>query len=136
MRSKSVSAFGKHFPLESPLNVMMPSYIHWPCRLLACLLLSLSALTDAAGQAVSSYTVAYTYDAAGNLYVVCTREVLVLHDRDGDGRSEARTRLLHLDPYAKRGNPHGQMMGIAFSADGRAIGVEAKGPEVTHAQHV
>lgn len=58
------------------------------------------------------------FDQAGNLYVVCTREVIVLHDRDGDGRAEARTRLLHLDPYEKKGNPHGQMMGIAFSDDG------------------
>ena len=57
-------------------------------------------------------------DPSGNVYVVCTREVLVLHDRDGDGRSEARTRLLHLDPYEKSGNPHGQMMGISFSNDG------------------
>jgi len=57
-------------------------------------------------------------DPRGNIYVVCTREVLVLHDRDGDGRSEARTRLLHLDPYEKRGNPHGQMMSISFSNDG------------------
>ncbi len=54
----------------------------------------------------------------GDLYVVCTREVLILHDDDGDGRAEARTRVLHLDPYEKRGNPHGQMMGIAFSNDG------------------
>jgi putative membrane-bound dehydrogenase-like protein len=54
----------------------------------------------------------------GEIYVVCTREVLILHDRDGDGRSEGRTRILHLDPYEERGNPHGQMMGIAFSNDG------------------
>lgn len=54
----------------------------------------------------------------GEIYVVCTREVLVLHDRDRDGQSEARTRILHLDPYEKRGNPHGQMMGIAFTNDG------------------
>lgn len=54
----------------------------------------------------------------GDFYVVCTREVLILHDRDRDGRSESRTRVLHLDPYEKRGNPHGQMMGIAFSNDG------------------
>ncbi|MDO8543569.1 MAG: c-type cytochrome [Opitutaceae bacterium] len=57
-------------------------------------------------------------DRDGTLYVVGTREVLVLHDRDRDGRSEARRRLLHLDPYEKRANPHGQMMGIAFSNDG------------------
>jgi putative membrane-bound dehydrogenase-like protein len=54
----------------------------------------------------------------GTLYVVCTREVLQLHDRDGDGHFESRTRILHLDPYEKRGNPHGQMMGLAFSNDG------------------
>ena len=61
---------------------------------------------------------ALQFDPQGRLYVVCTREVLVLHDTDGDLRSESRTRLLHLDPYEKRGNPHGQMQGIAFSNDG------------------
>lgn len=61
---------------------------------------------------------ALAFDKDGTLYVVCTREVLVLHDSDGDLRSEARTRILHLDPYEKRGNPHGQMQGIAFSNDG------------------
>ena len=61
---------------------------------------------------------ALAFDKNGTLYCVCTREVLILHDEDGDGRSEARTRILHLDPYEKRGNPHGQMQGIAFSNDG------------------
>lgn len=58
------------------------------------------------------------FDKDGRLFVVCTREVIVLHDRDGDGYCEDRTRILHLDPYEKRGNPHGQMQGIAFSNDG------------------
>ena len=58
------------------------------------------------------------FDKKGRLFVVCTREVLILHDKDGDGRSEARTRILHLDPFEKRGNPHGQMQGVAFSNDG------------------
>ncbi len=58
------------------------------------------------------------FDKEGRLFVVCTREVIVLHDRDGDGFCEDRTRILHLDPYEKRGNPHGQMQGIAFSNDG------------------
>jgi len=61
---------------------------------------------------------ALAFDPPGRLFVVCTREVLVLHDRDGDGYAEDRTRILHLDPYEKRGNPHGQMQGIAFSNDG------------------
>ena len=61
---------------------------------------------------------ALAFDKEGTLFVVCTREVLILHDKDGDGRSEARTRILHLDPFEKRGNPHGQMQGIAFSNDG------------------
>jgi|GEM_PF-499607 len=61
---------------------------------------------------------ALAFDPEGRLYVVCTREVLILHDRDQDGRSEDRTRILHLDPYEKRGNAHGQMQGIAFSNDG------------------
>ncbi len=61
---------------------------------------------------------ALAFDPQGRLFVVCTREVLILHDRDQDGRSEDRTRILHLDPYDKRGNAHGQMQGIAFSNDG------------------
>lgn len=61
---------------------------------------------------------ALAFDKEGTLFVVCTREVLVLHDSDGDGRSEARSRIVHLDPFEKRGNPHGQMQGIAFSNDG------------------
>jgi putative membrane-bound dehydrogenase-like protein len=58
------------------------------------------------------------FDPQGTLYVVCTRGLYVLHDRDGDGRSEARTRILTIEPYARMANPHGQMQGIAFSADG------------------
>jgi hypothetical protein len=58
------------------------------------------------------------FDAQGTLHVVCTRAVFALHDRDGDGRCEARTRVLTLEPYEKRANPHGQLQGIAFSADG------------------
>ncbi len=58
------------------------------------------------------------FDPQGALYVVSTRALDVLHDRDGDGRSEARTRVLTIEPYAKRANPHGQMQGIAFSTDG------------------
>ena len=61
---------------------------------------------------------ALAFHPNGTLYVVCTREVVILHDADGDLRSEARTRILNLDPYAKRANPHGQMQGIAFSHDG------------------
>src|SRR5688572_8482450 len=49
------------------------------------------------------------FDPNGVLYVVCTRGLFVLHDRDGDGKSEARTRILTIEPYAKRANPHGQM---------------------------
>ena len=61
---------------------------------------------------------ALEFNKDGTLYVVCTREVLMLHDKDADLRSESRTRILNLDPYEKRGNPHGQMQGIAFSNDG------------------
>ena len=61
---------------------------------------------------------ALAFHKNGALYCVCTREVLILQDKDGDGRSEARTRILHLDPYEKRAKPHGQMQGIAFSNDG------------------
>ena len=58
------------------------------------------------------------FDPKGTLYVVCTRGLYVLHDRDGDGRSEARNRILTIAPYEKRANPHGQMQGITFSPDG------------------
>ena len=58
------------------------------------------------------------FDPKGTLYVVCTRGLYVLHDRDGDGRSEARTRILTIEPYEKRANPHGQMQGITFTPDG------------------
>ena len=58
------------------------------------------------------------FDPKGTMYVVCTRGLYVLHDRDGDGRSEARTRILTIAPYEKRANPHGQMQGITFSPDG------------------
>jgi putative membrane-bound dehydrogenase-like protein len=58
------------------------------------------------------------FDPKGTLYVVCTRGLYILHDRDNDGRSEARTRILTIAPYEKRANPHGQMQGIAFSPDG------------------
>ena len=69
---------------------------------------------------------ALAFDKNGALYCVCTREVLILHDKDGDGRSEARTRILHLDPYEKRAYPHGQMQGIAFSNDGCMGGPAAR----------
>jgi putative membrane-bound dehydrogenase-like protein len=58
------------------------------------------------------------FDPQGVLYVVCTRGLFVLHDRDGDGRSEARTKILTIEPYEKRANPHGQMQGLAIAADG------------------
>lgn len=61
------------------------------------------------------------FDRDGNLYVVCTRGVFILHDRDNDGRSESRTRIMHIDPYERRGNPHGQGQAIAFSADNQWI---------------
>lgn len=58
------------------------------------------------------------FSPQGELYIVCTRGLFILHDRDGDGRSEARTRILTIDPYERRANAHGQMQGISFSADG------------------
>lgn len=58
------------------------------------------------------------FSPQGELFVVCTRGLFALHDRDGDGRSEARTRLLTIEPYERRANAHGQMQGIAFSTDG------------------
>ena len=61
-------------------------------------------------------TIAFSPD--GTLYLVSLRTVTALHDRDGDGRSESTTTVLSLDPVERRANNHGQLQGVAFSADG------------------
>lgn len=57
------------------------------------------------------------FSPSGELYVVGARAVWALHDRDGDGQSEARTAVLTLaepdDVY-----DHAALLGIAFSPDG------------------
>ncbi len=50
------------------------------------------------------------------LFVVCSREVLALHDRDGDGISESRTQVLRL--LTAETYPHNSLLSIAFSTDG------------------
>jgi putative membrane-bound dehydrogenase-like protein len=52
----------------------------------------------------------------GNLYVVCAREVYRLDDKDGDGRSESRTRVLEL--VTRERYAHNSLLGITFSHDG------------------
>lgn len=53
----------------------------------------------------------------GVLHAVTSRAVWALHDRDGDGVSEARTRLVHL---AEPGQvyDHAALLGITFAPDG------------------
>jgi len=57
------------------------------------------------------------FSPSGELHVVTARGVWALHDRDGDGVSEARTRILDLVKPAKVYD-HAALMGIAFSHDG------------------
>ena len=52
----------------------------------------------------------------GTLYVGAIHSVLALHDADGDGRSEARTEVLRVKTGCR--NPHGCLLGLAFSPDG------------------
>lgn len=54
---------------------------------------------------------------AGDLYVVAAREVWALHDRDGNGVSEARTRILAM-VSPERVYDHAGLLGITFSAEG------------------
>ena len=53
----------------------------------------------------------------GKLYVVTSRAVFALHDRDDDGKSESRTKILELltpePPYE-----HAALLGLTFSPDG------------------
>jgi putative membrane-bound dehydrogenase-like protein len=53
----------------------------------------------------------------GELYVVAAKTVWVLHDRDGDGVSEARTAVLQM-VRPERVYAHAALLGIAFSHDG------------------
>ncbi|HXW03924.1 MAG TPA: PVC-type heme-binding CxxCH protein [Vicinamibacterales bacterium] len=57
------------------------------------------------------------FSPAGELFVVTSRSVLVLHDRDRDGVSEARTRVLQM-VKPERVYDHAALLGIAFSQDG------------------
>ena len=54
----------------------------------------------------------------GELYVVTSRAVFALHDRDNDGKSESRTKVLDLitpePPYE-----HAALLGLTFSPDGQ-----------------
>ncbi|MBI3875418.1 MAG: c-type cytochrome [Verrucomicrobia bacterium] len=56
------------------------------------------------------------FSPAGELYLVHRNGVLILHDRDGDGVSEARTPVLELDTPGNY--PHNGLGGIAFRPDG------------------
>jgi putative membrane-bound dehydrogenase-like protein len=52
----------------------------------------------------------------GEVYVCHRTGVVVLHDRDGDGRSEARTEIVRLE--TAQTYSHSCLLGIAFAADG------------------
>ncbi|MBX3747711.1 MAG: dehydrogenase [Verrucomicrobiae bacterium] len=52
----------------------------------------------------------------GEVHVVCAREVWVLHDRDDDGVSESRTRLLEVRTANRYS--HSCLLGIVFGPDG------------------
>ncbi|WP_373512013.1 PVC-type heme-binding CxxCH protein [Persicitalea sp.] len=57
------------------------------------------------------------FSPTGNLYVVTSRDVTVLYDRDGDGRSEDRKKVLELTEPDKV-YAHSALLGITFSPDG------------------
>jgi putative membrane-bound dehydrogenase-like protein len=57
------------------------------------------------------------FSPEGVLYVVAAKGVWALHDRDGDGVSEARTRVLNMTRPAKVYD-HAALLGLTFSPDG------------------
>jgi hypothetical protein len=60
---------------------------------------------------------ALAFSPAGQLYVVTSRAVWRLTDRDGDGRSDEREKVLALTEPEKV-YAHAALLGITFSADG------------------
>lgn len=56
------------------------------------------------------------FSPSGELYVCHRTGVVVLHDRDGDGKNEAREEILKLE--TGQTYSHNCLLGIAFSADG------------------
>jgi hypothetical protein len=66
----------------------------------------------------------------GELYVVAAKGVWALHDADGDGVSEARTRVLTM-VRPERVYDHAALLAIAFSHDGGCT-CRAATPAVRH----
>ena len=61
-------------------------------------------------------TMNLAFSPKGELYLVHRNGVVILHDRNGDGRCEEQKAIVHLET---RGNyPHNGLGGIAFSKDG------------------
>ena len=61
-------------------------------------------------------TMNLAFSPKGELYLVHRNGVVILHDRNGDGRCEEQKPIVHLET---RGNyPHNGLGGIAFSKDG------------------
>ena len=61
-------------------------------------------------------TMNLTFSPKGELYLVHRNGVVILHDRNGDGRCDEQKAIVHLET---RGNyPHNGLGGIAFSKDG------------------
>lgn len=56
------------------------------------------------------------FSPEGILYVVCAREVWALYDSDGDGVSDSRKRVAHVE--TSNHYPHSCLLGITFSNDG------------------
>jgi putative membrane-bound dehydrogenase-like protein len=57
------------------------------------------------------------FSPAGDLYVVCAREVLCLPDRNSDDRADRVQRVLWLDTTERYA--HNSLLGIAFDGDGK-----------------
>jgi putative membrane-bound dehydrogenase-like protein len=61
-------------------------------------------------------TMNLAFSPGGDLYVVHRAGVVILRDRDGDGKADDRQQIIHFDT---RGDyPHNGLGGIAFSSDG------------------
>ena len=57
------------------------------------------------------------FSPAGDLYVVCARQVLKLPDHDGDGSADERIRILELDTPERYA--HNSLLGLVFDRDGK-----------------
>jgi putative membrane-bound dehydrogenase-like protein len=61
------------------------------------------------------YALNLAFSRDGELFVVQRNSVVLLHDRDGDYRSESQSTVMQLE--TANTNPHGVLLGITFSPD-------------------